>query len=150
NRVNEVTFSPNGNTVASAGWDTTLRLWDASTGKELRKLIGHINFIQAVAFNDTGTLLISGGADTTVRLWDVNTGEELFRYDEHSDWVSQVAFIPNSDFAVSSGQDKTLRIWRVELSPESVFAWATENRYVRELSCGERTQFRVEPYCEVE
>ena len=150
NRVNEVAFSPDGNLVATAAWDSSLRLWDANTGIQLRTLIGHVNFIQAVAFNDTGTLLLSGGADTTVRLWDVASGEELFRYDEHSDWVSQVAFIPNSDFAVSSGQDKTLRIWRVMLEPEAMLTWAKENRYLRDLTCGERTQFRVEPYCETE
>jgi WD40 repeat protein/serine/threonine protein kinase len=150
NRVNELAFSPDGNIIASAAWDSTIRLWDATTGRETRKLIGHVNFIQTVAFNQTGTLLLSGGADTTVRLWDVASGEELFRYDEHSDWVSQVAFIPNSDFAVSSGQDKTLRVWRVMLEPQAMLTWAGENRYLRELTCGERTQFRVEPYCETE
>ncbi len=150
NRVNEIAFSPDGNLVATAGWDSTIRLWNANTGLEQRKLIGHVNFIQTVAFNETGTLLLSGGADTTVRLWDIASGAELFRYDEHSDWVSQVAFIPNSDFAVSSGQDKTLRIWRVGLEPQAMLTWARENRYLRELTCGERDQFRVEPYCETE
>lgn len=150
NRVNEVAFNPAGDLIASAAWDSTIRLWNTNTGEQIRTLIGHVNFIQAVAFNSTGTLLLSGGADTTVRLWDVETGQELFRYNAHTDWVSQVAFIPNSDFAVSSGQDKTLRIWRVELSPQSILAWAHENRYLRSLSCNEIIQFRIQNECETQ
>ena len=39
--VNSVAFSPDGRTLASGGWEHTVRLWDAVTGNQKRTLTGH-------------------------------------------------------------------------------------------------------------
>jgi WD40 repeat protein len=49
--------------------DNSLRLWDVTTGKELRKLDGHTNYVRALAFTPNGRIAISGSLDGTVRLW---------------------------------------------------------------------------------
>ena len=44
NAVLSVAFSPDGNTIATGSWDDTIRLWDVSTGKNIRTtLTGHTN-----------------------------------------------------------------------------------------------------------
>ena len=75
--VNSVTFSPDGQQLASGASDHTVRVWDASTGKCLQTLKGHGDGVYSVAFAPDGQQLASGADDHTVRLWDASTGKCL-------------------------------------------------------------------------
>ena len=73
-----VAFSPDGHTLASAGWDRTVRLWDAATGKEIKVLKGHTKGVWEVAYSPDGKTLASSGQETgSMILWDVGTGQPL-------------------------------------------------------------------------
>ena len=52
--VDSVSFSPDGNTIASGGWDDTIRIWYAGNGKPLRTLIGHTRMVYSVSFSPDG------------------------------------------------------------------------------------------------
>ncbi|MFW5691977.1 MAG: protein kinase domain-containing protein [Chloroflexota bacterium] len=147
NRINDVAFLPDDTGLVTASWDNTIRLWDTATGETLRQFIGHGDRIQTVRVSTDGQYIYSGAGDTTMRMWDIMSGQEVYRFDGHTDWVSQVVILPDGQRALSSGQDNTLRLWRVPLSADEIIAWAEQERYMRELSCVEREQFRVEPYC---
>ncbi len=49
-----VAYSPDGKLVATGGRDLSLRLWDAATGKEVRKMTGHRGDVFGVAFSPDG------------------------------------------------------------------------------------------------
>lgn len=59
-RVCRVVFHPSGDYVASASFDTTWRLWDVSTQKELLLQEGHSKEVYSVEFQDDGALVASG------------------------------------------------------------------------------------------
>jgi tetratricopeptide (TPR) repeat protein len=68
--VSSVAFSPDGQRLASASWDQSVKLWDAVSGQELRTLKGHTNMVSSVAFSPDGQRLASASHDATVKLWD--------------------------------------------------------------------------------
>jgi WD40 repeat protein len=68
-----VAFSPDGKILASGSWDKTIKLWDVSSGKELRTLTGHLDRVHSIAFSPDG----SSSWDNSIKLWDASTGREL-------------------------------------------------------------------------
>ncbi|WP_345128181.1 Hsp70 family protein [Dactylosporangium darangshiense] len=108
-----IAFAPGGGLLASAGADTTIRLWDAAAGAQHAILAGHTEPATAVAFNPAGTLLASAGLDTTIRLWDAATGAHLHTLDGHDGAVHALAFAPDGGMLISGGADGAVRLWNV-------------------------------------
>jgi hypothetical protein len=92
-------------------------LWEAASGKELRRLAGHGSNVATVAFSPDGRFLASGGGKA-IRLWDLATGKALWEVDGHERWVRFVTFSPDSRTLVSGGADHTLRLWEVATGRE--------------------------------
>jgi roadblock/LC7 domain-containing protein len=61
--VRAVAFSPDGQLVASASHDNTVRLWEAATGTCRSTLEGHSDYVSAVAFSPDGQLLHTNAGD---------------------------------------------------------------------------------------
>jgi WD40 repeat protein len=109
--VNSVTFSYNSEWLASASFDRTVNIWDASSGECLQTLRGHSNFVKSAAFSHDSARLASGSGDRTVKIWDANSGECLHTLNGHSNSVNLVAFSQDSAWLASASFDRTVKIW---------------------------------------
>jgi Tol biopolymer transport system component len=130
--VEAVAFSPDGKLALSGSDDNTLKLWEVSSGREIRSFTGHSGSVEAVAFSPDGKLVLSGsGSDIwsyyifgsghgELKLWSVSSGREIRSFTGHSATVWAVAFSPDGKLALSSSQDDTLKLWDVSTGREIV------------------------------
>ena len=118
--IYSVTFSTDGTRIISGSDDNSVRVWDASTGAELKVLEGHTHFVWSVAFSADGTRIVSGSADKSVRVWDASTGAELKVLEGHTNIVWSVAFSTDGTRIVSGSGDESVRVWDALTDRKSV------------------------------
>ncbi|KAF5318282.1 hypothetical protein D9758_018588 [Tetrapyrgos nigripes] len=130
-------FHQRGIRLCLGGHDSSVRVWDAASGEQLKELTGHSasgeqlkeltghsGWVQSVAFSPKGDQIVSGGDDSSVHVWDAASGEQLKELTGHSasgeqlkeltghsGWVESVAFSPKGDQIVSGGEDSSVHVW---------------------------------------
>jgi eukaryotic-like serine/threonine-protein kinase len=109
----EVVHRPRGKGVPSEVGGRSVKVWDASTGREILVLRGHEGPVYGVATSADGRLIASAGADGSVRVWDQTTGRESRALLGHAGAVLAVAFAPDGRKIASTGIDGTIRAWEV-------------------------------------
>ncbi len=106
--VTAVALTPDESRVVTASADTTLRVWNRSTGEQV-VIRGHEEQVRAVAA--TYTLVVSGSEDRTVRMWNLVTGEPLATLTGHANWVQGLAVTADGSRIASASEDGTVRLW---------------------------------------
>ncbi|XDV37625.1 hypothetical protein PO909_007201 [Leuciscus waleckii] len=114
--VSDVVISSDGQFALSGSWDSTLRLWDLTTGTTTRRFVGHTKDVLSVAFSADNRQIVSGSRDKTIKLWNtLGVCKYTIQDDSHTEWVSCVRFSPNSSnpIIVSCGWDKMVKVWNL-------------------------------------
>lgn len=118
--VNFSTWSSDGDYVASASDDTTIRIWKIGDRDEQEpQILKHGDtYAMGVSFSPDGKYIATCGNNGNVAIWTSRQGKSGWtlqhRLEGHNDHVLSVLFSPDSKRVFSSGLDRTIRIWNVE------------------------------------
>jgi len=104
-----VSFSPNGQMLASAGQDATVKVWRID-GTLLKSLEGHQSSVIAVSFSPDGQTIASASVDKTVKLWGLD-GTLYKTLHGHKNFVLAVSFSPDGQILASASRDRTIKLW---------------------------------------
>ncbi len=113
--ITAMTLSGNGQYLATASWDRTIRLWSVTTGKLIRQFIkkqdnkGILSFALALSYD--GNWLLSGGDDNTIYLWSTDTGQVISQYSGHQDRITAMVLSADEQYLISGSRDKTIKRW---------------------------------------
>ena len=117
--VLHVSYSPDGNHLASGGGDTTVRFWDVHTSLPKFTCQQHKNHVLCTAWSPDGTKFASSDKNGVLILWDPTTGKPLFQKKAHRQWITSIAWEPmhlnggTCERLVTSSKDATCKIWNV-------------------------------------
>jgi WD40 repeat protein len=111
-----VNFSPSGNFLATAGRDSTVKLWNLS-GKNISQLTGIQGSVTSISFSPEGKLLAAAGIDSNAAIWNLSKLPKLIsssvQIPGHKGLVRNVSFSPRGDFLTTLDGQSTVRIWNL-------------------------------------
>ncbi|XP_041351342.1 chromatin assembly factor 1 subunit B-like [Gigantopelta aegis] len=129
--VNACRFSPDGDTLASAGDDCVIAFWklndiqtqgnlfqdDDEENKEVwvtyKMLRGHLEDVYDICWSADGKFLISGSVDNSAILWDLQKDTKLALLNDHKSFVQGVAWDPLNEFVATLSTDRSCRVFSI-------------------------------------
>lgn len=127
-----IAASPDSNYIATASRDKSAKLWQLSTGREVRGFLGHQASVTSLDFSNDGNWLATGSNDRTIKIWEVKTGREVRsfslelestyddRYGAGEERTNAVAFDPQGRYVISVGQ--MVHVWNANTG-KKVTSW---------------------------
>ncbi len=109
--VTAVAFNADGSRLATAGADSSAKVWDIAAERAILTLSGHTGALTAVAFYPDGDRLVTAGADGTARIWNAETGLEPLVLTDHRGGVNSVRFNAAGTAVTTASNDQTVRVW---------------------------------------
>ncbi|HEY8400631.1 MAG TPA: WD40 repeat domain-containing protein, partial [Cytophagaceae bacterium] len=111
--VKAIAIDDAGKFLASGSRDKTAKIWDLTTGREIRTFIGHEHTVNGIQFSKDSKKLLTSSADGTARVWDVFTGKQLFVSKADNKLLTDVSFSPDGNYVLTAGYSDHLKIWDI-------------------------------------
>lgn len=128
----DATITPDGQIVATAGYDRKIRLFQAGDATLLREIDTHKGAIFDLEFSPDGQVLASASADETVKLWRVRDGLRLDTLNQPQGEQRAVRFTADGQHILSVGNDRRIHHWRLVSRTEPGLNPVVQSRFAHE------------------
>ncbi len=116
--VNYIVISPEGEKLVSGGADKKIKVWDVSTGKEIRTLLENSIHVNYFAISPDWQTIATGGSDNKIKIWDFLSGKEIRTLDGHTSYVNYLIISSDGKTLASASADNTIKIWNLSTGKE--------------------------------
>lgn len=106
-----VALSPTGRTIAAAGDDHYVRIWNAADGSLTAQWKEHADWVRSVSFHPGGKQLLTAGDDHRLIIWDLATGTIVKSIENPAGIVNKAFYLPDGKRFVSAGFDDKIRLY---------------------------------------
>ena len=106
----DLEISRDGELLATAGADKTVKLWKPASGEVSAVLEGHTAGVAAVAIKPDGKLVASASADKTIKVWNVDTHDQTITINGHTRAVTALTWTGDGKHIVSACEDRAARL----------------------------------------
>jgi WD40 repeat protein len=118
-----VSFSPDGQWLATGSQEGLAILWEVRTWKPAATFRGHLLGVHAVAFSPDGRRLVTGSVDReAVKWWDLASHQEILNLAWPGHLVAALRFSPDGRILAGLSSTSGMRLWRASDAPPAVAA----------------------------
>jgi hypothetical protein len=140
--VNSIALSSDGRYLVTGSNDETAKLWDLSSGQEIRTFQGHTQGVESVALLSDGRYLVTGSNDGTAKLWDLSSGQEIRTFQGHTAGVMSVALSSDGRYLVTGSNDETAKLWDLS-SGREIRAFQGHTAYLESVALSSDGRYLV-------
>jgi WD40 repeat protein len=113
-KVKAVAYSPDGQWLASGGFEGPIVIWDMKRRPKEMVLPGGPDAVFTLAFSPDGSLLAAGGLDDRLGVWDTRSWTVTHNFESGSIRVRTLAFSPDGTLLAASGTEHCIRLWATD------------------------------------
>jgi WD40 repeat protein/DNA-binding XRE family transcriptional regulator len=108
--VGQMSFSPDGEYLATANMDGTPTIWYLHTYRKVMSLVAEMLPPKAIAYNPDGKTLATAGDEGIVRVWDARQGTELFSLNLGG-IIHRISFSQDGTYLAAASEDGSIKVW---------------------------------------
>lgn len=134
NVILHVSWHPSGARLATTSVDTTARIWEVSSQRELLRLTGYAHGVNQASWSpDAASRLATCSFDGTIRIWSAQDGSLIQKIGGHSEDVRDVAWSPDGHILASASSDRSIALWNAQTGTRLAVARRAAGGEVRRI-----------------